>query len=103
MIGTAMENTLSFDAAAGNAPSSNADRASRKGESSRRRNSSSAESRDEARVREARRAFRDFHVQCFWYWRPDMQVTLRDVPEIAAGLRRNGGREGFLVAGRLCR
>ena len=55
------------------------------------------------RVREARRAFREFHAQCFWYLRPDMQATLVDVPEIVRGLRRNGGWKGFLVAARLCR
>ena len=55
------------------------------------------------RVREARRAFRAFHAQCFWYLRPDLQVSLDDVPEIVRGLRRNGGRKGFLVAARLCR
>jgi hypothetical protein len=63
----------------------------------------SAEARDRVRVREARWAFRDYHAQCFWYLRPDMQVTLRDVPEIVRGLRRNGGRRGFLLAARLCR
>ncbi len=62
-----------------------------------------AESRDRVRVREARRAFRDYHPQCFWYLRPDMQVTLGDIPEIARGLRRNGGRKGFLLAARICR
>ena len=61
----------------------------------------STEARD--RVRAARRAFRDYHAQCLWYLRPDMSVTLGDVPEIARGLRRNGGREGFLLAARLCR
>jgi hypothetical protein len=55
------------------------------------------------RVREARRAFRRFHSQCFWYLRPDMPVTLADVPEIARGLRQNGGRQGFLLAAKLCR
>ena len=63
----------------------------------------SAEARDRVRVREARRAFLDYHAQCFWYLRPDMQVTLGDVPEIVRGLRRNGGRKGFLLAARLCR
>ncbi len=62
-----------------------------------------AEARDAARVREARRAFRDYHAQCFWYLRPDMPVTLGDVPEIVRGLRRHGGRKGFLLAARLCR
>jgi len=55
------------------------------------------------RVREARRAFRTFHVQCFWYMREDMDVTLADVPEIVRGLRQNGGRRGFLLAAKLCR
>ena len=64
---------------------------------------SSADARDMVRVREARRAFRDFYAQCFWYLDPDLRVTLRDVPEIVRGLRRNGGRKGFLAAARLCR
>ena len=68
-----------------------------------RRAPPSAESPDRVRVREARQAFRDFHAQCFWYLRPDMQVTRGDIPEIARGLRRNGGRKGFLLAARLCR
>lgn len=55
------------------------------------------------RVREARRAFRRFHAQCFWYMREDMDVTLADVPDIVRGLRQNGGRRGFLLAAKLCR
>lgn len=55
------------------------------------------------RVREARRALKAFRAQCFWYLREDLNVTLADVPEIADGLRRNGGRKGFLLAARLCR
>ena len=78
-------------------------RIGRKGGSRSRRSLSSADARDMVRVREARRAFHDFYAQCFWYLRPDMHVTLRDVPEIARGLRQNGGRKGFLVAARLCR
>ena len=50
---------------------------------------------DLARVREARRAFREFHAQCFWYMPPDLEITLEDVPEIARGLRLHGGRRGF--------
>ena len=53
------------------------------------------------RIREARRALREFHSQCFWYLRRDMAVTLDDLPEIIRGLRRNGGRKGFRVAARL--
>ena len=78
-------------------------RIGRKGGARSRRTLSPADARDMVRVREARRAFRDFYAQCFWYLRPDMQVTLRDVPEMVRGLRQNGGRKGFLVAARLCR
>ncbi|MCY4660853.1 MAG: hypothetical protein OXF93_13720 [Acidobacteria bacterium] len=78
-------------------------RIGRKGGAKSRRSLLSADARDMVRVREARRAFRDFYSQCFWYLNPDMQVTLRDVPEIARGLRQNGGRKGYLVAARLCR
>ena len=73
----------------------------RQGDSRSHRPPRAAEARD--RVRMARRAFRVYHAQCFWYLRPDMQVTLGDVPEIVRGLRRNGGRKGFLLAARLCR
>ena len=75
----------------------------RKGGVKSRRRLSSEDARDMVRVREARRAFRKFHAQCFWYMRRDMAITLADVPEIARGLRQNGGRQGFLLAARLCR
>jgi len=75
----------------------------RKGGSKSRRRLSSEDARNMVRVREARRAFRQFHAQCFWYLRGDMTVTLADVPEIVKGLRQNGGRRGFLLAAKLCR
>lgn len=68
-----------------------------------RRHLSSAEARGMVRVREARRAFRRFHAQCFWYLREDMPVTEDTIPEIVRGLRQNGGREGYLLAEKLCR
>jgi len=55
------------------------------------------------RVREARKIFREFHAQCFWFMRPDLRVTIDDVPELVRGLRQNGGRQGFLLAAKLCR
>ena len=73
----------------------------RQGGSRSQRTLRSAEARD--RLDAARRAFHDYHAQCFWYLRPDLKVTLGDVPEIVRGLRRNGGRKGFLLAARLCR
>ncbi len=75
----------------------------RKGGQISRRHLSSGQARAMVRVREARKAFRVFHTQCFWYMRPDMKVTLEDIPVIVRGLRQNGGREGFLLAAKLCR
>lgn len=75
----------------------------RKGGAMSRRRLSSEDARDMVRVREARRAFREFHARCFWYLRDDLPITKRDIPEIVRGLRQNGGRQGFLLAARLCR
>ena len=72
------------------------------GKKSRRR-LSSEEARDMVLVRELRRAFREFYARCFWYLRPDVALTLDDLPEVVRGLRANGGREGFRRAARLCR
>lgn len=74
----------------------------RKGGRKSRRRLSSEEARNMVRVRMARRAFREFYAQCFWYMRADAVVTLADVPEVARGLRQNGGRRGFLLAAKLC-
>ncbi len=74
----------------------------RKGGRKSRRHLSSEDALDMVRVREARRAFRDFHAQCFWYMPSDMKITLEDVPEVARGLRQHGGRRGFLLAAKLC-
>ena len=75
----------------------------RKGGRRSRRHLRAEDARNMVRVREARRAFRTFYAQCFWYLREDMDVTLDDIPEIVRGLRLNGGRQGFLLAAKLCR
>jgi hypothetical protein len=57
---------------------------------------------DAQRLELARKALREFHTQCFWFMREDAELSLDDIPEIARGLRLNGGRQGFLLAARLC-
>jgi hypothetical protein len=74
----------------------------RRGGKKSRRHLSSEQARGMVRVREARRAFREFHAQCFWYMPKDLKVTLADVSEIVRGLRQHGGRRGFTLATRLC-
>jgi hypothetical protein len=55
------------------------------------------------RVREARRAFRRFRTSCFWSYRPDLTITLNDVPWVAAQLMKHGNREAWRVGAKLCR
>lgn len=59
--------------------------------------------RDMVRVREARRLYRRFHAECFWSFDPDYRVTLTDVPWVAQQLRKNGGREAWEAARKICR
>ena len=75
----------------------------RKGGSISRRDLSSEAAREMVKVREARRAFREFHAECFWYMPRDLNVSKEDIPAIVRGLRQNGGRQGFLIADKLCR
>ena len=58
--------------------------------------------REMVRVREARRAFREFYATCFWSYRPDLEIGLNDVEWVAETLRRNGNLRAWRVAGRLC-
>lgn len=53
-------------------------------------------------VREARRAFREFHTTCFWSFDPDYRITRQDVPWVADRLMRYGGRRGWEIGARLC-
>jgi len=75
----------------------------RRGGSRSRRVLSAENARDMVRVREAKRLFRRFYAQCFWYMKPDMQISRADIPAIVRGLKQNGGREGYLLATKLCR
>ena len=68
-----------------------------------RRTLSTETARDMVRVREARRAFRHFRTQCFWWCDPTWRVTLDDVPWIIEQLQRHGDRRAWMVAMRLCR
>ena len=68
-----------------------------------RRVLSPEDARAMVRVREARRAFRRFHVRCFWSYREDLVITQADVPWVAEQLMKHGNREAWLVGARLCR
>ena len=55
------------------------------------------------RVREARRAFRRFHAECFWSFNPAYPIGPSDIVWVAEQLRKHGGRDAWEVAATLCR
>jgi hypothetical protein len=61
------------------------------------------QARDMVRVREARRAFREFYAACFWSSDPNYVVKLDDVPWVAKQLMTYGGRRGWELGAKLCR
>jgi hypothetical protein len=52
-------------------------------------------------VREARKLFRANYLTCFWWARPDLVIRRGDVPWVADGLRKHGGRAEWRAAARL--
>jgi hypothetical protein len=75
----------------------------RRGGRNSRRQLTAQQARDMVKVREARRAFRKFHAQCFWSIDPKYVVTLADVPWVAKQLMTYGGRAGWETGAKLCR
>ena len=53
------------------------------------------------RVELARQLFREFHTRCFWHCPRDLVITDELVPLVVKGLRKHGGRRGFMLAGQL--
>lgn len=68
-----------------------------------RRTLSPEEARAMVGVREARRAFRKYRSQCFWSYRPDLEIGTEDVGWVAEQLMKHGDREAWGVGARLCR
>ena len=54
-------------------------------------------------VREARRAYRRFYTECFWWCDPDYLIGAGDIEWAADQLRKNGGREAWMAGAKLCR
>jgi len=68
-----------------------------------RRPLASRDAKEMVRVREAQRAYREFHTECFWSFDPDYRVTRDDVSWVIERLRKNGGRRAWDKATQLCR
>ncbi len=75
----------------------------RRGGRASRRSLDPEVARSMVKVREARRAFREFRATCFWSYDPDYSITSNDVAWVADRLMRFGGRKGWERGARLCR
>lgn len=75
----------------------------RRGGSKSRRRLDPDAARAMVRVREARRAYRAFHAQCFWSYPPDLVIGPDDVAWVAEQLMTHGGRRAWDKGARLCR
>jgi hypothetical protein len=53
------------------------------------------------RLELANRLFREFHTRCFWHCPRDLEITEDMLPIVVEGLRKHGGRQGFILAARL--
>ena len=75
----------------------------RRGGLASRRRLSIKDARNMVKVREARRAYKKFHAQCFWPFKPDLQITTADISWVADQLMKQGGREAWETGAKLCR
>ena len=55
------------------------------------------------RVELARKAFKDFHAQCFWSYRHDAVINEADIPWVIRELRHYGGAKGYRAVAEICR
>jgi len=74
----------------------------RRGGRKSRRSLDSETAQAMVRLREARRAYRRFHAECFWSYDPDYRIGASDIAWVTQQLRRHGGREAWTVARSLC-
>jgi len=75
----------------------------RKGGKKSRRQLSPAAARKMVQVREAKRAFKKYHSQCFWSYDPSYLITSKDIEWVAKQLMKNGNRKLWLIGAKLCR
>jgi hypothetical protein len=67
-----------------------------------KRRLSLATARAMVRLREVKKAYRQFHARCFWSASLQRRIqTEEDIQEILQGLREHGGPEGWQVARKL--
>jgi len=46
--------------------------------------------------------FRQYYAQCFWHYDKTLHIGPHNIQLVIDGLKKYGGREGFLIAKELC-
>jgi hypothetical protein len=49
----------------------------------------------------ANQLYREYHTRAFWHCPGDLLITEELLPMVVKGLRKYGGRRGFILAGQL--
>ena len=55
----------------------------------------------EERLQLANQLYREYRTQCFWHSPRDLVITEDLIPFVVQGLRKHGGRRGFMRSGQL--
>ncbi len=74
----------------------------RKGGQSGRRNLDAKTARQMAMVREAKRAFKKYHAQCFWSYNPRYKISIADIRWVGEELMKNGDLKLWQLGVKLC-
>jgi hypothetical protein len=53
------------------------------------------------RLELANRLYREYYARCFWHCPRDLVITEDLIPLVVNGLRKHGGRQGFILSGKL--
>jgi hypothetical protein len=53
------------------------------------------------RLELANRLYREYHARCFWHCPRDLVITEDLIPIVVKGLRKHGGRRGFVLSAQL--
>jgi hypothetical protein len=52
-------------------------------------------------LREARKAYRDFSLECFWSYKPNARIEFETIPLVLSGLKTEGDKRAFERARRI--
>jgi len=52
----------------------------------------------DARLELANRLYREYHTRCFWHCPQELVITENLIPLVVNGLKKHGGRRGFVLS-----